>query len=93
MSTEKKPTSPKPRKVVVRYREFDDIAADLNQTKCMLACAIAALSQAQNDEDGSLGVQSWNVIHACGNALERIENELDGWYVSHEHKVREVTRG
>ena len=85
-----------PRKVAVRYRTYSEIEHDLNQVKCTLACASAALGKAQDEEDGDLAVQSWVVINDCVHELGRIENELDSWHVSHEHSPKspkEVTDG
>jgi hypothetical protein len=85
-----RPPAKKQRRVKVPYRAYSNIESDLNRVKCILACASAALGKAEDEDDGDLAAQSCSVIRNCVRELGRVENELDEWYVHHEHLPKEV---
>ena len=79
---------PKPRIVKIRFRPFGEIESFLNQLKCELTCASLALNNAQDHEDYALGATDWSVIKSCVERLDRLENDLDSWHVSHTHEPK-----
>ena len=93
-STKSRPIrSAKPRIVKFYYRQYSEIEAALNDVKCMLTCASMALGKAQDTDDRDLGAKAWSVINSCVGKLDRLENDLDAWYVAHEHSPKGVHDG
>jgi hypothetical protein len=88
-----RPPAKQRRRGNVPYRTYSNIENDLNRVKCTLACASAALGKAEDEADGDLAAQSCSVIRACVRDLGRVENELDEWYVHHEHSPKVATDG
>ena len=84
------PASAKLRIVKVTYREYSEIENDLNTVQCALACASVALGQAQDGLNVELGAKAWKVIHTCVGKLNRLNDDLDSWHVSHEHSPKGV---
>ena len=85
-------------KTTMRTRkEFSEIEDDLNQIKCILACASAALGHAQDAADAGvsdLEAKSWWVINNCVKDFEKLEDDLQQWHMDHDHSPkREVTHG